>query len=52
MPYLDWYDDPPDPPDPPLYDGYDDDSDDEPPLTWDTHPSLTAEERNSRMHAQ
>lgn len=45
--YLDWYEDPPDPPDPPLYDEPWDD--DEPPVTWDNHPSLTAEQRNPTL---
>jgi hypothetical protein len=48
MAFLDWYDDPPEPDDPPLY--ADDEGDE--PETWDTHPSLTAEQRNSRMHCQ
>jgi hypothetical protein len=37
-----------DPPDPPLY--ADDDEDSSPPSRWDDHPSLSAEERNSRFH--
>lgn len=45
--YLDWYEGPPDPPDPPLYDEPWDD--DEPPETWDTHPSLTVEQRNPTL---
>jgi hypothetical protein len=40
-----------DPPDPPLY-ADDDEDDDDPPCRWDDHPSLTAEERNSRFHCQ
>lgn len=36
-----------DPPDPPLYDEPWDD--DEPPETWDNHPSLTVEQRNPTL---
>jgi hypothetical protein len=35
-----------DPPDPPLYD----DEDNSKPSRWDEHPSLSAEQRNSRFH--
>ena len=50
MALLDWYEDPPDPEDPPRYDELWDD--DEPPETWGSHPSLTAEQRNPSLARQ
>lgn len=40
---YDLWEEPPDP------DDYDDDIDDEPPETWDSHPSLTVEQRNPTL---